>query len=114
MSLRDQIKAANRRKLIPVVIPEWGGLTVYVRTLSVSESLALVDLSTEAKGNKKQLLAIQMASFLCDKDGTPAFTVAEARAELVDQGFAAPLARIVEAAVRENGLGSEEDVREKS
>lgn len=115
MSLRDKIKAANVRKITPVRIAEWD-LTVYVRSLVVRESIAMSEICKPLleAGDRMGLLAVQMATYLCDEHGEPQYTVEQAKTELVEDGMSGPLTRIMTVANEQNGQSEQEQVRKNS
>jgi hypothetical protein len=108
---REQIKAVNQRRLTAVPVPQWKG-HVMIRTLTASEA---IDLAARLKGRElKEQLAIQLSAYICDDQGQPLWSEGEARQELIDTGQDAPVAVIIEACHRNNGVGSEDQIRGNS
>lgn len=115
MSLtRDQILSANDRKVIAVDIPEWGG-QVYVRSLNAREALkhdAELKALSEQQAETEAVLAAQLATYLCDENGSLMFTKEQASG-LLDRNPVA-LKRIVKAGMVANGFEDPEQIKEKS
>jgi hypothetical protein len=111
MITREQINAANVPKLVAVPVAEWN-CTVFVRQLCPSAVLALGESLKDKP--RDESLALQLAAFLCDEAGTALYTAEQALTELVKQGLAPPTTHIMEVALRENGMGTPEDVKGNS
>lgn len=108
---REQIRANNLSKPVPVPAPEWGGV-VYVLQLPVTVALALGTALKDVTGENS--IATQLAAFLCDENGKLLYTKDEALEELVRQGMPAPVRRALDVAMKENGLGTEDSVKGNS
>lgn len=111
MLTREQIRTANVAKVVAVPVPEWGG-EVFIRQLPPSAVLIMGE-SLKDK-SREESLAAQLAAFLSDESGTALYTPEQALEELVRNGLAPPTMRILEVALRENGMGSLENVKGNS
>lgn len=118
MSLRDDILAKKDLKTVKVEIPEWEGLTVYVRMLSGAdrdkiEEITLVSPKTNQLNyvNFRSRLAAVMA---CDENGNRIFS----DADIVELGKKSgrALERIVMAGNELNGITQKDvdDLEKKS
>jgi hypothetical protein len=105
-SLRALILAADDRKPVPVEVPEWGGVTVYVKPLSMIEQFELQgDGDNETSGPERSALVIALSVY--DESGERVFEPADA-AELVRKSVAATK-RLSAEIKRLNGLGVSAD-----
>jgi hypothetical protein len=98
MSLKDDLLAYRDRK-VEQVAGEWP--TVFVRSLSVRDSLALEAAMRDGGENTEAATAAQLAAFLSDPEGNALLTQAEAAA-LLDRS-AVMVKAILEAGRRLNG-----------
>jgi hypothetical protein len=84
VSLREKIQAADR-KLVPLVVAEWGE-TVYLRSLSVADRLAVADafegMTPEARVARLVRLSVH------DAAGVPVWTEADEPAIALMDGAA--------------------------
>lgn len=96
--LKDQIMKASVRKLLPVVVPEWDDVTVYVRKLSVGEVNRL--LQGKPDDHDLTFLAELVAKATTDESGQKLFTVQEAES-LSFEG----VQRVAEAVMQFNNMG---------
>ena len=111
MLTREAIRAANVAAPVRVEMPEWGGY-VFVKRLSPSAAMALGEA---LKGKSRdESLAQQLATFLCDEQGQALFTPTQAMEDLVCSGLSGPTTRLMTIALRENGMGTPEDVKGNS
>ena len=111
MSFLDKIKAAAT-KATPheVSVPEWDGITVYVKSLSAGERYALEkDISKDVKNDGPALARI-VCMCLCDKDGNAVFEYPQGIDE-VHTLQAAGAQRVFNAALKYNGM-RKEDIEE--
>lgn len=100
------------RKIEKVAVPEWGG-DVYVRSLSLEESLALNDkVEAVARNDMPLQMALQAAAFLCDENGVQLITSDEDIAKLKGRRLPA-IVRISKAGNALNNSSSVEAVKEK-
>lgn len=108
---RDEIKRINTRRLTEIPVEEWEG-SVYVATLAAGEVL---DFGESLKGQDRTTsLAMQLARFIVDENGVALYTVESAKADLVDTGMRKPLERILQIAMKENGMLTEESIKGNS
>lgn len=94
---KDQIRAADDRRLTEVEVPEWGG-SVFVRTLPLSERL---DLSAAAKRDGDLTIDLVVLC-ACDPDGGRLFATEDADWLAGKNGEV--LQRIALVAIEVNGL----------
>lgn len=76
MSLREQILAIQDRKPIPIAVPEWDGITLYVAQLSARQQIeyaeAIAAMPEDVSyAHKKALLVIYGTQ---DETGAPVFS----------------------------------------
>jgi hypothetical protein len=71
MNLRDQILAAEDRKIVSVDVPEWG-ITVHVRTMSASERDRFEEVQIRQKW--QDLRARLAVATLCTEEGELIFS----------------------------------------
>jgi hypothetical protein len=118
MGLRDTILAARDLKMEPVAVPEWPDVgTVYVRAMSGRTKDAYEQWCLDCKNNHggrvQNARGMLAALTVCDQDGVLVFT--DADAESLGQKSAAPLDRILDVAMRLNGMTQAEvDALEKN
>lgn len=115
MSLRDQILAADDRKIEPIDIPEWPGGPFYLRVWSGDERDQWESDSRTAdnKLNMQHFRARVCVLSLTDDKGVRIF--ADADVAKVGEKSALVLDRIFDAARKLNGLGQDAiDGREKN
>lgn len=109
MNLRDTILATNDTKVARLVIPEWDGVTVFLRVISGSERDRFEE-SCQADKNGRKVLTHFRARFavlvLGDEKGDRIFT--DADVQLVGKKSAAALDRILEAGMAHNRMTEEE------
>lgn len=117
MSLKDEILKAHTapRNLVPLVVPEWGGMTVYLceptagradQLTAYQRKAVQVNVASAVQGFRARV-AIMV---LCDENGKPLFSAADEQA--LQNGSSAALDRIFNAA--KPWLGGEEDVEEEA
>lgn len=109
---REELLAINDRQIEPVVV---GTRTFRVRSMSCSE---LVDFDAAIKGCKldvKEILAVQLSSFLCDETGNQVVSLEDAR-KLCAGMSGSTVKAIAEAGSNLNGIGesAREDLKGKS
>jgi hypothetical protein len=104
------IIGAKDRKIVPVEVPEWGG-TVHVRSLSTTEALSLEQTMRPIE-DRGELMACQLAAFLCDEAGTPLFSTYQEAQPMLGKSPAV-LRRVINAGMAANGMGPIEDTKEK-
>ena len=114
MSLtRDQILSVQDRKTVEVKTPEWGeGTSVFIRTLSGAERDELESANSAAAkgaGFTVDARARFCTAFICDKDGTPLFTLEDIDTLTGKSGSA--LTRIFAAGMKLNAM-RERDLKE--
>lgn len=110
---RDQVKTANDAlKLVEVPVAEWGGV-LYVRSLSAGASMDFSEQLEKLK-DKKLSLATQLSHFVVDENGNRIWDVDQAMVELVNDGVAGPVHRLLNRALKTNGFGSQEVVQGNS
>tara|TARA_B100001741_G_scaffold312063_1_gene314510 strand:- start:321 stop:677 length:357 start_codon:yes stop_codon:yes gene_type:complete len=72
-NLLQRIKNADKPDLLPVEVPEWDGITVYVKQLTVGErdlfEKAAFQANKEGEGIVDNTRSRFLALVLCDKDG---------------------------------------------
>lgn len=73
MGLRDLVLQAQDLKRVPVVVPEWN-CTVYVRTLTGAERVALEQLQKELADDELSLICKFIVATVCDENGVMQFT----------------------------------------
>lgn len=98
-ALTRDLLLASDREVKEVQVPEWGG-TVYVRSLTLAELLALEEQVGAVQDDGPLAIAYQLAAFICDASGEPLFTVADVPALVAKRGTAAT--RIVKAGTEMN------------
>lgn len=113
MPSREDILGFDDLTREPVVIPEWGGITVWVRVMRAAERDWLDAMSLDAEG---QALPIQerlqdyrgrvTAITSCNEDGSSIFMLTDAAA--LGKKSARAIDRIVEVAQRINRMTEEE------
>jgi hypothetical protein len=115
---RDEILAADDLKVEPLLIPEWGNRTVFIKTLTSNENDAWqasmlvkgVDGKMHTHPNHLRSLRAKFAvRILCDKEGNRLFKDNEVNA--LSEKSAGALSRIYNAGSRLNVL-SDEDLKE--
>jgi hypothetical protein len=104
------ILGAKDRKIVAVDVPEWGG-AVHVRSLSAAEALALEQTMRPIE-DRGDLMACQLAAFLCDEEGTPLFATYQEALPMLGR-LPRVIRRVVTAGMEVNGMGSLEDAKEK-
>jgi hypothetical protein len=104
------ILGAKDRKIVAVDVPEWGG-TVHVRSLSTAEAFNL-EQTMRPFEDRRDIMACQLAAFLCDEAGTALFASYQEALPVLDRSPAV-LRRVVSAGMTVNGMGSLEDAKEK-
>lgn len=104
MSLRDQILAAEDLQREAVDVPEWGGLSVYVRTLTGAERDAYESdiIGTDGKVKRDNIRAKLLVRTVVDETGERVFTDADVDALSKKSGSA--LVRLFDKAQRLNAL----------
>jgi len=81
MGLRDEILAASDLPQEAVVVPEWGGVTVYVRTLTGAERDEYEGFMFLAKGASYRNMRAKLLSLaLRDEAGNAIFSAADVEA----------------------------------
>jgi hypothetical protein len=105
-----EILGAKDRKIVAVEVPEWGG-TVHVRSLSAAEALSLEQIMRPIE-DRGELMACQLAAFLCDEAGTPLFASHQEALPMLER-LPRVIRRVVDAGMLINGMGSLEDAKEK-
>jgi hypothetical protein len=106
MTIREQIKAANDRPLLPLEVPEWN-CTVHVRAMSGAQRDVFEQFwSKRTEEGSDEIRARLAAMVLCEADGTPVYpTIGEGTLELKDKSAAA-LSRIFDLVLEQNKLGA--------
>lgn len=103
MSLRDDILNFADLRTEDVVVPEWGGVTVRVKELSIGEQMRFHNLRDQYKDDTLALAAV----FVChDLEGKPLFTLEDIPALSSKSGSA--LKRIYDAADRVSATDEDE------
>jgi hypothetical protein len=79
MNLRDQINGADDCAREAVTVREWGGVTVYIRSITAAEIDSWQDETyqlngTDVKVNRANIRARLLARCLVDENGERAFT----------------------------------------
>ena len=101
LSIRDSLLAKVANPVTPVEID---GMTVYVRSLSYSQKVALSD-SNEGAPKSEQIMAVTKASILaciCDENGVPVFTEADWAELLKDPGDT--IGKLANAVLKHSGM----------
>lgn len=113
MGLREQIDTVDDTRKEPVVVPEWGDLTVYIRVMSGDERERLREMfhesNTKEIADQTKMQLAMIASTLCDETGALLYSMDDL-GELGKKNSLV-LDQLSEASRRINGLGSE-DVEE--
>lgn len=105
MSLKDSILAVGK-KLQPLQVPEWDGVTVWLRPLTLGEFRSFQQQCREAGEDAARLMRCQntyIVTSLCDEKGAPLMNETEL--------LLAPSAgaqRVFEAAQALNGHGEQD------
>jgi hypothetical protein len=89
MSLKDDIAAADDIKIVPVDVPEWPGVKVFVRTIDAPHLNAFI------RAKEPSSLDELAAVYICEADGSPVFKDGKELSKLGKSGKA--IRRIVEA-----------------
>lgn len=112
MLTKETILTADDLPRVKVVVPEWGGLEVYVRTMTGAErdrwEIETVPARQKAKDHTN-IRAMIAALTLCDEHGNLLFTQDDV--EALGRKSAAALDRVVEAASKLNRF-TDKDVEE--
>jgi hypothetical protein len=106
---KDDILNFDDLKVYPLVIPEWGGNTVYLRQLSGKEQDAF-EAETRDKDGKPNILNIRArlaVAVLVDKDGNRMFSKEDVQKLANKSGIA--LNRIIEKSAEINRI-TEDDL----
>lgn len=110
MGLREQIDNVDDMRKEPVVVPEWGDLTVYIRVMSGDERERLREMfhesNTKEIADQTKMQLAMIASTLCDETGTLIYSMDDL-GELGKKNSLV-LDQLSEASRRINGLGSED------
>lgn len=109
--LREAIREVDDKQLVPVVMPEWNGITVYVCTMEGDDrgkwELGLLD----SQGNRRTNVANFRSSLIqhtaCDHTGALIFTKEDMK--WLGKKSAAALDRLFTVAARLNGIGKQEE-----
>lgn len=102
MNLRDQILQADDLPRVPLVVPEWHGITVHIRTMTGRDRDRFEALFAN-KGSVPADFRTRLAVMtVCDEQGVPAFSDADIPA--LSGKSSAALDRIMEAACKLNKL----------
>lgn len=98
----EEILAARENRVVPVKVPEWGGV-VYVRRLSALEAVDLGESlrDTDGEGRRSRVIAALQA-YLCDQDGKAIATADQAKA--IASKSAGVVNRIITAGHRLNAM----------
>ena len=86
-------------------VPIRGG-ELYVRSLTVSEHLAMEAANATASGDRFKLMVNQIAAYVCAEDGSALFTPEQA-ALFAEKRHPETIKKVVEAAMSLNGYGKE-------
>lgn len=110
--LLDKIKKVDDKNLLPVEVPEWDGVTVYIKSLTVGERDSYeAEVYNASKSNK--MLDNPRSKFLlrclCDEDGDPLATDFKELAALSSK----PMEKLFEIAQKHNKL-TDDDIDELS
>jgi hypothetical protein len=110
VSLRDDILAADDLPREPLVVPEWSGKTVFIRTLSGTERDAFEASNVKQKGrtaefSRANLRARLAVLVVCDSEGKRIFGDDDASA--LGRKSGAALDRIFDVANRLNRLSEQ-------
>jgi len=108
MSLRDDILAVSDLPLKEVCVSEWGGITVWLATLSGVDRAAVVGENAKAKPGAGQLHAATafLVRVLCDEAGVRLFE-GKAGVELLNAKSAAVTDWLVKEALIHNGMDAD-------
>lgn len=104
---REELLAAKPPRVKSLDVAGIGSISL--RVLSGREALELeVQLRGERDTPEKlaQLVAVQLAAFICDEEGKTILSQADA-AQLVDQWSAGQVQQVIRAGARMNALGDE-------
>lgn len=115
MSLRDQILQASDLPREAITVPEWGGVTVYVRTMTAAErDLFDASLSSGQSGQRDfgNVRARLLVLALVDEAGERLFADTDAAALGAKSSLA--LTRLFAVASRLNGIGQAGEALEKN
>jgi hypothetical protein len=107
MSLRDQILSANDTGLHPVVVPEWGNVTVYVPVIALADN---DEVKLAAAAADKTIAAAIFA--MRDADGNKLFT--DADADALRRKSLAAVNRVIGEFNKVNGFNDEDDPAKNS
>jgi hypothetical protein len=112
-SILDQIKAADGAgRVTPVVVPQWGGLTVFVHRLGLDEKLDALDRVAELSPAER--IAYLIALSVRDGEGGRVFDPADLPAVIgLDTEATAELWRVVKAASKLFQTDAEADAAKK-
>ena len=112
--IKDRIKAAQDQKREPVVVPEWDGITVYLRQLSAAE-MDRWQMDTIRQSGKNIQVNLRNASAkfvgLCMVDELDARIFGDDEADELGKKSASVINRLFAVAQRLNGM-TKEDVKE--
>jgi hypothetical protein len=103
---RQQLDGLAAQSVVPVAVPEWGGLTVHVRTLTISQVVALEGI--DGTRDQEHYAALTVIAGACEADGTPMFGPADleyVKRQLPGLGTL----RVAKAVMRVNHLLESED-----
>jgi len=107
--LLNKIKAADKKNLLPVEVPEWG-LTVYIRNMTVGErdSFDKEMFSASKKGEAliDDFRTKILVRTLCDESGQPLCKPDEFH-QLASLS-AKPMEKLFEQSQKHNGIGKED------
>jgi hypothetical protein len=73
-SIAEQILAASDIELRAHEVPEWGGITVYIRKLSHAQGLQIIKFITADDADVNEVMLTMLIFALCDETGAPLFT----------------------------------------
>lgn len=110
----EDIEAFDDRKVVKVKVPEWGGRTVYLKTMTGRErdswEMGCIDPDTGRLNTKRSdFRAALVVRCLCDQSGKRLFT--DSQSEVLGRKNAKAIDRLFETAQSLNKI-SDKDIKE--
>ena len=110
MTLREEILNRPKRAPVPIVVPQWGDMTVYVKPLTAKQREEYEQVVSKAQERNRYgtLRARLLTLVLCDEGGELQFS-AEGDIDLLAEQDAAAIEVIFDVVRDENALGADTD-----